>query len=171
LPAVRAIGVRRVARETQIALSQVADLVHGRALPRPATRALIAGTVTAWASKFGCDAPDRRQDPNLPLSLCLATLSSQPPGGNRQRNGPTRTSGRGTATTLSERAVPLLLLALVDKDERPLIRSDRCRSPGRCLLRDGDPAEEPPHPCNPAHTHLCTCLRSVSALSTGSEGN
>ena len=42
------MGIRRIARETQIAVSQVADLLHGRASPRPATRAVIVGVVTAY---------------------------------------------------------------------------------------------------------------------------
>ena len=74
------MGIRRVARESQIALSQVADLLHGRAVPRPATRVVLTGRVTAWAaSELG---PARLRDnhnPTVVLASYLAALSSDPP--------------------------------------------------------------------------------------------
>jgi hypothetical protein len=52
-PAGLLMGIRRIARETQIAVSQVADLLDGCASPRPATREIIA--VTAWVKvSFTC---------------------------------------------------------------------------------------------------------------------
>ena len=69
------MGIRPVARETGIALSQVADLLHGRAVPRPATRALLIGTVTACAtSELGLRAPHDGHDPNVTLAMCLAVF-------------------------------------------------------------------------------------------------
>jgi len=49
-PAGRRIGIRRLSRATGLALSQIANLLSGRAVPRPATRELITGTVSAWTS-------------------------------------------------------------------------------------------------------------------------
>jgi Cdc6-like AAA superfamily ATPase len=51
IPVARAMGVRRVARETGIALSQVARILHGSSIPRLRTRSLLAATVTPWAAQ------------------------------------------------------------------------------------------------------------------------
>ena len=48
LPVGRAIGIRRVHRETGLALSHVADLLNGRALPRASTKTLLTNMVTRW---------------------------------------------------------------------------------------------------------------------------
>jgi hypothetical protein len=50
LPVGRAIGIRRVHRETGLALSQVADRLNGRALPHASTKTLLTNTVTRWVA-------------------------------------------------------------------------------------------------------------------------
>jgi hypothetical protein len=72
------MGVRQLARETQIALSQVADLLHGRAVPRPSTRAVLIGTVTVWAGAELAVTPLRdSHDPSVVLAKYLLARSKR----------------------------------------------------------------------------------------------
>jgi hypothetical protein len=70
------IGMRRIARDSQIALSQVADILHGRASPQPTTRAVLAQTVTACAAtELGIAGLTTRPDSGALLTSYLATRS------------------------------------------------------------------------------------------------
>ena len=65
-PLARQLGIRRVARETRLALSQVAHLVHGRATPRLRTRTLITNLVSACAT---ADLPSNEAHPVSPKAV------------------------------------------------------------------------------------------------------
>jgi len=81
IPVGRSMGIRRIHRESGLALSQVADLVHGRATPQLATRKLLLRTVTRWAATRSGLAPsrdDRDSDAVIAKYLAARQRTSQP---------------------------------------------------------------------------------------------
>jgi DNA-binding phage protein len=50
VPAARAMGIRRLARETGLARSKLTELFTGRAMPRCSTRDVVTAVVTHWAT-------------------------------------------------------------------------------------------------------------------------
>ena len=80
-PVARLMGVRKVHRETGIALSQVTELLSGRAVPRATTEALLIGTVSGWAAReLGRDQGLAEDDPHAVLAEYLV-VRSQSGGG------------------------------------------------------------------------------------------
>jgi hypothetical protein len=76
IPVARLMGVRRMARATGVSLSQVADLLHGRASPRPTTRTrFIEATAALAAVELGFDVTEGGSHPTGMLNAYLRVMT------------------------------------------------------------------------------------------------